>query len=169
MSENHTTSPATAQAVFGAGCFWGVEARFLEIEGVLDAESGYCGGSVKNPTYEQVCRDNTGHAEVVRVTFDPARVGFEALARAFFAMHNPTELNRQGPDKGTQYRSVVFAQDEAQAQTTRKVIDELSASGDYRGAPSPIVTKIEPPAPFYRAEEYHQRYLAKHGRSACSL
>ncbi len=153
------------KATFGAGCFWGVEARFREMDGVLDAAAGYMGGHVDNPTYEQVCSDETGHAEVVEVQFDPERVDFADLVREFFRMHDPTQLNRQGPDVGRQYRSVIFFHDDHQQQAATEVLDEIRASGRFS---RPVVTELEPAATFWRAEEYHQQYLAKSGRS-CSL
>ena len=152
-------------ATFGAGCFWGVEARFREQEGVIDAAVGYAGGTTDNPTYKQVCSDTTGHAEVVQLEYDPSRVDYETLVRLFFDMHNPTQRNRQGPDVGSQYRSVIFYHDDDQRDVAGRVLREVDASGRW---PSPVVTSIEPAAPFWRAEEYHQQYLARHGR-ACSL
>lgn len=153
------------QATFGAGCFWGVEMRFREMDGVLDATVGYMGGHVEQPTYRQVCTDRTGHAEVCQVVFDPEQIGFEDLVRAFFELHDPTQVDRQGPDRGTQYRSVVFAHDQAQRSVAERVKAELDASGRYR---APIATSIEPVARFWPAEDYHQQYLAKHGGN-CSI
>ena len=155
----------TEKATFGAGCFWGVEMRFREIEGVIDARVGYMGGDAENPTYEQVCTDETGHAEVCEVTFDPERIGFEALARAFFALHDPTQVNRQGPDVGDQYRSVIFTHDDRQHQVAERIRNELDESGRFD---RPIATAIEPAATFWRAEEYHQQYLARRGGS-CAI
>lgn len=157
---------ALEKATFGAGCFWGVEARLSEIPGVLDTAVGYEGGLFDNPTYKDVCTDTTGHAEVVEVTFDPSRLSYEALLDAFFSLHDPTQLNHQGPDWGTQYRSVVFAHSDEQAEQARGKIAELSASGVFR---KPIVTKIERASNFWRAEEYHQRYLEKRGMVACHI
>ena len=156
----------TGLATFGAGCFWGVEARFRQVEGVLDATSGYMGGGVDNPGYEAVCSGATGHAEVVQVSFDPQRVAYEALLALFFDMHNPTTLNRQGPDIGNQYRSVVFFHSEDQELAAQRAIDGVDQSGRW---PGPVVTAVEPAQPFWPAEEYHQRYLEKHGLSSCSI
>jgi peptide-methionine (S)-S-oxide reductase len=157
---------AIEKATFGAGCFWGVEARFAEIPGVIDTAVGYAGGELEHPTYKEVCTDRTGHAEVVEVTFDPARVSYETLLDAFFALHDPTQLNRQGPDFGSQYRSAVFTRSGEQMQQARAKIDDLNASGAYR---KPIVTKVEPATTFWRAEEYHQRYLEKRGMVHCHI
>ncbi len=157
---------AIEKATFGAGCFWGVEARFAEIPGVLDTAAGYEGGELEHPTYKEVCTDRTGHAEVVDVTYDASRVSYDTLLDAFFALHDPTQLNRQGPDWGSQYRSVVFTRTAEQMQQARAKIDELSASGAYR---KPIVTKVEPATTFWKAEEYHQRYLEKRGMVHCHI
>jgi len=150
------------KATFGAGCFWGVEHFFREVPGVSDAVSGYSGGTVPNPTYKQVCSDKTGHAEVVEVTFDPAKVSYARLVDLFFKMHDPTQLNRQGPDVGTQYRSVIFTHSPEQERIAKEELAKAKASGRYR---RPIVTSIEPAGPFWRAEDYHQRYLEKNGGS----
>jgi peptide-methionine (S)-S-oxide reductase len=150
------------KALFGAGCFWGVEDFFLQVPGVKDAVSGYAGGKVDHPTYKQVCSDSTGHAEVVEVTFDPAQVSYAALVDLFFRMHNPTQLNRQGPDFGTQYRSVIFTHGAEQARIARERLAAAQASGKWK---SPIVTQVEPAPAFWKAEDYHQRYLRKHGGS----
>ena len=159
---------ATAEAAFGAGCFWGVELTIRQIDGVQDAAVGYMGGSTEDPSYEQVCTGATGHAEVVHLTFDPEAVDYEALVRAFFEMHDPTTLNRQGPDRGTQYRSVVFCYDADHRATVEKVIAELTDRGAFN---DPIVTQVEDAAPytFHRAEEYHQQYLAKRGMGTCHV
>jgi len=157
---------AIEKATFGAGCFWGVEARFNELNGVLDTAAGYEGGDLEHPTYQQVCTDRTGHAEVVQVTFDPSRLSYEALLDAFFALHDPTQVNRQGPDRGTQYRSVIFAHNDEQEAEARAKIAELNASGTYR---QPIATRVEPAQTFWRAEEYHQRYLEKRGMVSCHI
>jgi len=149
-----------AKATFGAGCFWGVEAAFRQVKGVTDATVGYEGGTLANPTYQDVCTDRTGHAEVVQVEYDPSQVTYEALLRVFFDLHDPTTLNRQGPDFGKQYRSVIFFHDAEQEVTARKVRDELDSAGRF---PRKIVTQIVPAAEFYRAEDYHQRYFEKHG------
>jgi peptide-methionine (S)-S-oxide reductase len=157
---------ATEKATFGAGCFWGVESTFRSIEGVTDAAVGYAGGNLENPTYEDVCTDETGHAEVVQVEFDPATVSYEKLLDVFWASHNPTQLNRQGPDVGRQYRSVIFyhsPEQRAAAETSKAALEK---SGKFR---SPVVTQIEPVPKFYRAEEYHQRYLEKRGQSHCAI
>ncbi|HEY2884419.1 MAG TPA: peptide-methionine (S)-S-oxide reductase MsrA [Rhizomicrobium sp.] len=150
------------KATFGAGCFWGVESFFREVPGVSDAVSGYAGGHVANPNYRQVCSGATNHAEVVEVTFDPAKVSYEKLVDLFFKMHDPTQLNRQGPDHGTQYRTVIFTHSPEQARVAKAKIAELSASGRFR---RPIVTTVEDAQPFWRAEEYHQRYFEKNGGS----
>ena len=142
-------------AVFGGGCFWCTEAVFLNVKGVVAVMSGYAGGSVEKPTYEQVCSGTTGHAEAVRVEYDPTVVSYSDLLQAFFATHDPTTVNRQGGDVGTQYRSVIFTTSEAQATEARKVIAELKALGDFDG---PIVTRVEPLKDFYEAEEYHRNY-----------
>ena len=142
-------------AVFGGGCFWCTEAVFLNVKGVVAVMSGYAGGSVEKPTYEQVCSGTTGHAEAVRVEYDLTVVSYSDLLQAFFATHDPTTVNRQGGDVGTQYRSVIFTTSEAQATEARKVIAELKALGDFDG---PIVTRVEPLKDFYEAEEYHRNY-----------
>lgn len=155
----------TEKATFGAGCFWGVEARFRELDGVVDAAVGYMGGDVESPTYEQVCTDQTGHVEVVEVVFDPDVITFDALVREFFALHDPTQINRQGPDTGRQYRSVVFVHDQAQRETAEAIRAELDQSGRFN---KPIATGIEAAGSFWRAEEYHQQYLARRG-GTCSI
>lgn len=157
---------ATEKATFGAGCFWGVEARFSEMSGVLDTAVGYEGGSLEHPTYKEVCSDRTGHAEVVQLIFDPSRLSYESLLDAFFALHDPTQVNRQGPDWGTQYRTVIFTHSEDQAREARAKIDELNASGAFR---SPIATQVLPAETFWKAEEYHQRYLEKRGMVSCHI
>lgn len=134
--------------------------------GVIDTSVGYEGGDLEHPTYKEVCTDRTGHAEVVEVTFDPSRLPYEALLDAFFAMHDPTQVNRQGPDWGSQYRSVIFAQNEEQRRQAQAKIAELNASGAYR---RPVATKVEPAAIFWKAEEYHQRYLEKRGMVSCHI
>ena len=148
------------KALFGAGCFWGVEDFFLQVPGVSDAVSGYAGGQVDNPTYKQVCTDTTGHAEVVEVTFDPAQVSYASLVDLFFRMHNPTQRNRQGPDVGTQYRSVIFTHGEEQARIARERLAVAEASGKWK---TPIVTQVEPAPAFWRDEDYHRRYFRTHG------
>lgn len=157
---------ATQIASFAAGCFWGVEARFRELDGVEDATSGYMGGTTANPSYQDVCTGQTGHAETVQVKFDPGTITFEVLLDAFFAMHNPTTLNRQGPDRGTQYRSAIFYHDEAQHEAARRKINELGQSGRWS---DPIVTDVVAASDFWRAEEYHQRYLEKNANAHCSV
>jgi peptide-methionine (S)-S-oxide reductase len=148
------------KALFGAGCFWGVEDFFLQVPGVTEAVSGYAGGTTSNPTYKQVCTGDTYHAEVVEVTFDPTKVSYGELVDLFFKMHNPTQLNRQGPDFGTQYRSVIFTHGPEQERIAKERLEAAKASGRYK---SPIVTQIEPAPAFWRAEDYHQRYFQKHG------
>lgn len=156
----------TSTAYFAGGCFWGVEDRFQQIPGVIDAVSGYQGGHVENPTYKQVCAEESGHAESVRVVFDPSRVSYRELLQWFFRFHNPTTLNRQGPDIGTQYRSAVFCVDEAQLVEARAYVEELARSEKYAGRK--IVTEVLPAPDFFEAEAYHQDYHAKHGGS-CPL
>lgn len=150
--------------MFGAGCFWGVEVAFAQIPGVQATAVGYAGGGVANPTYEQVCTDTTGHAEVVHVDFDPKQVSFETLVETFFKLHDPTQRNRQGMDIGTQYRSVIFAHNDQQRQIAEAVRSRLAP-----GFTKPIATTIEPWADFYKAEEYHQQYLAKQGKTSCKI
>jgi peptide-methionine (S)-S-oxide reductase len=154
------------KATFGAGCFWGVESFFRQVPGVIDAVSGYAGGKVDNPTYKQVCTDLTGHAEVVEVTFDPAKVGYDKLVDVFFMNHNPTQLNRQGPDVGTQYRSVIFYHSPEQKRIAEEKKAALEKSGKWK---KPIVTSIEPAPKFWRAEEYHQRYFEKNNLPSCHV
>jgi peptide-methionine (S)-S-oxide reductase len=153
------------KATFGAGCFWGVEAAFRQIEGVTGTAVGYEGGRLENPSYEDVCSHTTGHAEVVEVTYDPEQVSYEQLLQVFWGKHNPTQLNRQGWDIGDQYRSVIFFHDEEQRAAAERSKSELDASGRYR---RPVVTAIEPAQTFFRAEDYHQRYLEKMGRATCT-
>ena len=153
------------KATFGAGCFWGVETAFRRVPGVVDAAVGYLGGTLANPTYRDVCNGDTGHAEVVEVQYDPERVTYDQLLDVFWASHDPTTPNRQGPDVGTQYRSAIFAHDDEQQAAAVASRDRADASGRFR---RPIVTEITPASTFYRAEEYHQRYLEKHGRSSCA-
>ena len=149
------------KATFGAGCFWGIEAGFRKIEGVHDITVGYAGGETDNPTYEEVCTGTTGHAEVVEVIFDPSQVTFENLLEVFWKLHDPTTLNRQGPDIGTQYRSAILYHSEDQLKSAKISLANQSASGEHI---HPIVTEITPHRKFYRAEEYHQRYFEKRGR-----
>jgi peptide-methionine (S)-S-oxide reductase len=152
------------KATFGAGCFWGVEAAFRRVPGVTATAVGYLGGSFENPTYEDVCTGKTGHAEVVEVDYDPAQVSYQDLLDVFWKNHDPTTLNRQGPDVGTQYRSAIFFHTPEQAAAAHASKEQLEQSGAYR---RPIVTEIAPASTFYRAEEYHQQYLEKRGLSHC--
>jgi peptide-methionine (S)-S-oxide reductase len=154
------------KATFGAGCFWGVEVAFRQVPGVIDAVAGYAGGTLANPSYEDVCTGRTGHAEVVEVTYDAAVVSYEDLLGVFWSRHDPTTLNRQGPDRGTQYRSAIFYHDDEQRRTAEASKERWNRSGRFGG---PIVTEITPASTFYRAEEYHQRYLEKHGLASCHL
>jgi len=154
------------KASFGAGCFWGVEAAFRQIKGVKSTAVGYMGGKLKDPTYQDVCTDRTGHAEVVQVEFDPSEVSYEDLLRVFWDNHDPTTLNRQGPDTGTQYRSVIFYHTPEQEIAARASKEALGKSGRFK---RPIVTEIVPAPEFWRAEEYHQQYLEKRGLAHCHL
>ncbi len=154
------------KATFGAGCFWGVEAAFRQIPGVVATTAGYEGGTTENPSYRDVCSHTTGHAEVVEVAYDPARVAYDDLLAVFWGEHDPTQLNRQGPDIGDQYRSVIFYHTPEQQAAATASRDRLAQSGKYR---KPIVTVIEPAATFYRAEDYHQQYLEKRGLSTCKI
>jgi peptide-methionine (S)-S-oxide reductase len=151
------------KATFGAGCFWGVEAAFRQLDGVTRTRVGYSGGSLENPTYEDVCSHATGHAEVVEVTYDPERVSYDELLQVFWHKHDPTQLNRQGWDIGDQYRSVVFFHDEDQQEAAL-----ASKAREQAGYKAPIVTQVEPAETFYEAEDYHQQYLEKRGRSTCT-
>ena len=153
-------------ASFAAGCFWGVEARFREVPGVVDAVSGYMGGRTANPTYKQVCTGDTGHAEAVQVEFDDEQVSFAELLDVFFDMHNPTTLNRQGPDFGSQYRSAIFWHNEDQRLAAEAKIAAVDASGAW---PNPVVTQVAEADEFWRAEEYHQRYFEKNGGGFCHV
>jgi peptide-methionine (S)-S-oxide reductase len=154
----------TEIATFGAGCFWGIEAAFRRIPGVVDAAVGYSGGHTENPSYKDVCTDETGHAEVVQVTFDPAQLSYEKLLDAFWQMHDPTQVNRQGPDFGSQYRTAIFFHSPEQEAAAKKSVAALTASGKFK---RPIATEITSAGPFYRAEEYHQKYLQKRGAPSC--
>src|SRR6201992_1369521 len=154
------------KALFGAGCFWGVEDFFLQVPGVSDAVSGYAGGTSERPTYKQVCAGYTNHAEVWEVTFDPAKVSYASLVDLFFKMHNPTQMNRQGPDVGTQYRSVIFTHGDEQARVAREELAKATASGRYK---QPVVTTIEPAQTFWRAEDYHQDYFEKNHGHSCHV
>ncbi|MDD1695780.1 MAG: peptide-methionine (S)-S-oxide reductase MsrA [Methanoregula sp.] len=155
-------------ATFGAGCFWGVEEAFSKVNGVVSTAAGYMGGTLKNPTYKDVCTGQTGHAEVVQVTYDPAIVSYEQLLDIFWSVHDPTQLNRQGPDTGTNYRSVIFYHDADQGRIARASKESLEASGTFRFGK--IMTVIMPAPEFYRAEEYHQHYYKKHsGKCGCGI
>jgi peptide-methionine (S)-S-oxide reductase len=153
-----------ATATFAAGCFWGVETDFRSLPGVLDAEVGYTGGHKENPTYREVSSHKTGHTEAVRVEFDPDVISYRRLVEAFYAMHDPTTLNRQGLDLGSQYRSAIFFHSPEQEATAREVTEQLERSGTHK---RPIVTEITQAGPWWPAEDYHQRYLEKRGRAAC--
>ena len=151
-------------ATFGAGCFWGVEETFRQVPGVIETSVCYSNGHTVNPTYKDVCTDETGHAEVVQVTFDPAKVSFEELLNVFWTVHDPTQVNRQGPDFGAQYRTAIFFHSPVQEAAAKKSVALLSASGKFK---RPIATEITAAGPFYRAEEYHQKYLQKRGAPSC--
>ena len=151
---------ATETATFAAGCFWGVEHKLSQIPGVVSTVVGYIGGKTVKPTYEEVCTGRTGHAEAVQVTFDPSRVSYEQLVRGFFELHDPTQVNRQGPDRGTQYRSAIFTHSEEQAETASRVMQELGSSGKFK---KPLATELSKTSAFYDAEEYHQKYYLKKG------
>ena len=155
---------AREKATFGAGCFWGVEVTFRNTPGVTDAIVGYAGGTLDDPSYEDVCSGTTGHAEVVEVEFDPERVSYEELLETFWAAHDSTQLNRQGPDVGTQYRSVIFFHSPEQ-----ELVAVRSKAQHQARTPGRIATVIESASTFYRGEEYHQRYLEKHGRARCAI
>lgn len=159
-------NPTLEKATFGAGCFWGVEAAFRQIKGIVSTTVGYSGGSYKDPSYRDVCTDRTGHAEVVQVVYDPARVSYNDLLKVFWENHDPTTMNRQGPDVGTQYRSAIFFHSPEQEAAARASKASLDGSGRYR---RPIVTEITPASEFYPAEEYHQQYLEKRGLSTCHM
>jgi peptide-methionine (S)-S-oxide reductase len=153
----------TKKATFGAGCFWGVEAAFRQVEGVTATRVGYSGGHTDNPRYEDVCSHTTGHAEVVEVTYDPERVSYDDLLQVFWRKHDPTQLNRQGWDIGDQYRSAIFFHDEEQREAALR-----SKAQEQASFTAPVVTQIEPAQTFYEAEDYHQQYLEKRGRSSCT-
>ena len=154
----------TEKATFGAGCFWGVEVDFRNVPGIKDTAVGYMGGDVPNPTYEQVCTDRTGHAEVVQVEFDPAEVSYETLLDTFWSAHDPTQRNRQGPDVGQQYRSAIFFHSPEQEEEA--LASRARVQARYT---QPITTAVEPASDFWRAEEYRQQYLVKHGRATCAI
>ncbi|MEE8129057.1 MAG: peptide-methionine (S)-S-oxide reductase MsrA [Vicinamibacterales bacterium] len=153
-------------ATFGAGCFWGVEEAFRTVDGVVATAAGYAGGATENPAYKEVCSGRTGHAEVVQVEFDPARVGYEQLLDLFWSIHDPTQLNRQGPDVGTQYRTVIFYHSDSQREAATASREAVGRSGRFA---RPVATEIEPAATFWRAEDYHQQYIARGGRGACAI
>jgi peptide-methionine (S)-S-oxide reductase len=153
-------------ATFGAGCFWGVEAAYRQVPGVLSTRVGYLGGTMENPTYRDVCSGTTGHAEVVEVTYDPSRLTYDDLLTIFWENHDPTTLNRQGPDVGVQYRSAIFYHDDEQKKAAEASKAERDHSGRYR---KPIVTEITPASTFYEAEDYHQQYLEKRGLASCHI
>jgi peptide-methionine (S)-S-oxide reductase len=156
----------TEKATFGAGCFWGVEAEFRKVKGVISTAVGYSGGTLKNPTYQEVCSGRTGHAEVVEVDYDPSQVSYEDLLNVFWENHDPTQMNRQGPDIGAQYRSAIFFHTPEQEAAAKASKEALERSGQYK---RPIVTEITPASEFYRAEDYHQQYLEKRGLAHCRL
>ena len=153
-------------ATFAGGCFWGVEYNFRRVPGVLDAEVGFMGGRMDNPSYKQVCYEDTNHAEVVHLRYDPEKVSYEKLVKIFFKLHNPTTLNRQGPDVGTQYRSAVFYHDDEQKQTSENIKTQLNVSGEFK---RPIVTEITEAKDFWKAEDYHQQYIEKNPLRRCHV
>ncbi|GGH05281.1 peptide-methionine (S)-S-oxide reductase MsrA [Silvibacterium dinghuense] len=155
-----------AKATFGAGCFWGVELRFQQVPGVISTAVGYEGGSLENPTYKDVCTDRTGHAEVVEIEFDETKVSYQTLLDLFFELHDPTQLNYQGPDYGTQYRTVVFFHSPEQEAAAQATIARLTEAKKF---PKPIVTQVVPAETFWKAEEYHQKYLEKRGAASCHI
>ena len=157
-------SMSTRQATFAAGCFWGVEAEFRKLDGVVETSVGYAGGQTENPSYEQVCTGQTGHAEIVRVVFDPEAISYDLLLDTFWNTHDPTQKDRQGPDVGSQYRSVIFTHDQSQADAADVSKSALESSGKYS---RPIATTIEPAPQFFLAEDYHQQYLEKRGSASC--
>jgi len=154
------------KATFGAGCFWGVEAAFRQVPGVIDTAVGYSGGTMENPTYRDVCTDKTGHAEVVQVRYDPAKVSYDQLLDVFWKAHDPTQVNRQGPDYGTQYRTAIFFHTPEQEAAAKASKQRLEKSGKFS---RPIATEITPAGTFYKAEDYHQRYLEKRGLAQCHI
>lgn len=168
VTQEHVTQEKSTleKATFGAGCFWGVEAAFRQIKGVVSTAVGFSGGNYDNPSYHDVCTGRTGHAEVVEVTYDPARVSYEDLLKVFWENHNPTTLNRQGWDVGTQYRSAIYFHNAKQEAAARASKEQLEKSGKYR---KPIVTEVTPASTFYMAEDYHQQYLEKRGLSSCHI
>ncbi|HEX2721838.1 MAG TPA: peptide-methionine (S)-S-oxide reductase MsrA [Gemmatimonadaceae bacterium] len=164
--EKDEMTATSKTATFGAGCFWGVEAAFRQIPGVLSTRVGYLGGTLENPTYRDVCTGRTGHAEVVEVTYDPSRITYDDLLTVFWENHDPTTLNRQGPDVGEQYRSAIFYRDDEQKELALASKEEWDRSGRFR---RPIVTEVTPASAFYEAEEYHQQYLEKRGLASCHI
>ncbi len=158
---------AQEKATFGAGCFWGVEMKFAAMPGVMRTAVGYEGGAVERPTYQDVCTDETGHAEVVEIEFDGDKVSYDQLLDMFFALHDPTTMNRQGPDWGTQYRSAIFFHSAEQERLAKAKIEQLTTEGRYKT--KRIVTQVVPAQTFWRAEEYHQRYLEKRGAASCHI
>jgi peptide-methionine (S)-S-oxide reductase len=160
------TSEGVKEAAFAAGCFWGVQARFMEVEGVVDTEVGYMGGTKEEPTYKEVCSGRTGHAETVHLLYDPKKVSYQELLETFWSMHNPTTPNRQGVDVGTQYRSAIFYYDQEQGEMAERSKQALEASRRYK---KNVVTEIIPAPRFWRAEEYHQRYFEKKGGGTCHI
>ncbi|MAZ41147.1 peptide-methionine (S)-S-oxide reductase [bacterium] len=154
------------EATFGAGCFWGVEDAFCKVPGIIETEVGFMGGHVPDVSYEKVCDGSTGHAEVVHVTYDPQKVSYKELLKVFWKVHDPTQYHRQGPDVGSQYRSAIFYYDDEQKREAEESVGKLEASGNYT---SEIVTEIEKAGPFYRAEEYHQKYFQKQGGGTCHV
>lgn len=166
MKQAAMKEAAMEKATFGAGCFWGVEVAFQRLPGVLDTAVGYAGGTLENPTYKDVCTGNTNHAEVVEVTFDPVKISYAQLLDAFFSLHDPTQKDRQGPDWGTQYRSVIFFHSPERQQMALAAIARLTKENKF---PKPIVTQVVPASTFWRAEEYHQKYLEKRGMASCHL
>lgn len=159
-------SMSREEAIFAAGCFWGVQDYFDQVPGVLETEVGYIGGHLDNPTYEQVSAHGTGHAEATKVVYDPAKVSYQTLLKQFFHMHDPTQLNRQGPDIGDNYRSAIFYKDDEQKQAAQALIKELDESGDFK---KPIATTLEPAGKWWPAEEYHQKFSQKNGYGACHV
>jgi len=166
MSSETNGNSSREKAAFGAGCFWGVEASFRELKGVTATAVGYAGGALDSPSYQDVCTGHTGHAEVVEVEFDPSEISYERVLDVFWQSHDPTTLNRQGPDIGTQYRSAIFVHTPEQQTAAQQSKDALEQSGRFS---RPIVTEVTPASTFYRAEEYHQRYLEKRGLTHCRI
>jgi len=165
-SKQSERSARYEKATFAAGCFWGVEFAFAKVPGVVSTQVGYTGGHTENPTYKEVCTDRTGHAEAVTITYDPAKISYQQLLDVFWSIHDPTTLNRQGPDAGTQYRSAIFYHNQEQQAAAKASKRKLQQSGRFD---KPIVTEITPASRFYRAEEYHQHYFEKHGLPSCHL